>query len=206
MSFAERHKAWLLPLLALGVAGVVYMNIQMLGPKTPPSPPPGAPAAAAVAPSASAPLPEEGQGKELWGDLKALEAPSPRLLDTVELMRLGESPQDWTSPSRGAVLHPDRWPRLSLPRPAAKSPLAGAAASADAPPEPPPALPQVIFVGRTPSGPVVWIEQRPYREGDRLPSGYRVARIALDRVRFEWAGKALERTLVPLNAPPKEAP
>lgn len=202
MSFAERHKAWLLPLLALGVLGVVYMNIQMLGSKPAPTPAPAAPAATpAPAPVPAAAPQTEGQGKELWGDLRALETPSPRLLDTAELMRLGERSQEGTSPSRGAMLHPDRWPRTVAPRPAA-----AATARTDAPPEPPPPLPQVVFVARTPSGPVVWIEQRPYREGDRLPGGYRVTRIALDRVRFEWAGKALERALVPLNAPPKEAP
>ena len=32
MSFIERNKAWVLPLLGVAAASVIYMNVKMLGP------------------------------------------------------------------------------------------------------------------------------------------------------------------------------
>ncbi len=210
MSFVEKHKLWLLPLLGLGVLGVVYMNLQMF--KKPPQPAPrgtstaaapatALPAPAAMTPPPAVPPPPGAPGEELWADLRALEAPAPALADAGILLGQGERPVDPAAARRMPSLRPDVWTRLRMP--VAPPSLLEARPEAPAAPLSPPA---VTFVGETPSGPVAWIGGRPFRPGDLTPSGFRVTRIALDRVRFERPGQVVEQPVLPLAVPPKEAP
>lgn len=209
MSFVEKHKAWLLPVLALGVAGVVYMNVKTLSkPPAPASRPSEAPnqgpapapaPAPAAAPTAVPPRPAGPEG-ELWADLRTLEAPWPALNQSEEVMRRSERPLEADASSAQPVFHPDRWARLPKPKVLVPPPvIQGPAAPAPRLVPPPP----VAFVGNTPSGPVAWIEGKPWQEGAVLPGGYRLKRILLDRVVLEGPAGLEERALV---QPPKEGP
>ncbi len=218
MSFVERHKVWLLPLLGLGVIGVVYLNMRMLGG----SPAPAATSESAAAdpkpqgmapmpavvlppPPEAAPIAQPSGTQDLWADLRALETPPSSLTATAELLSKGERPRDLSTARRMPGFHPDQWERVGRMKPLPAVPDRESPSMAE-PEKVPPPLPVVTFVGRTPEGPIAWIQQRPCREGDLLPDGYRIVRIALDRVRFEWAGRSFERPVLPLSAPPKEAP
>lgn len=106
MSFIQRHKLWLLPLLGVGCAWGLWNTYRTISP-APKGPLPEEPPRAAM-PEAAAPAPEPSPapsfpppgpapvppsaGPNLWSDLRALEAPPPALLRVDELLKQGEQP------------------------------------------------------------------------------------------------------------------
>lgn len=198
MSFVEKHKAWLLPLLGVGIAAVVLMNVKLLSakpaPATPDAPQP-APAAPEPAPAAApaAPAPEE-QGADLWADLRPLAVVPPELAQEGALRdRARQSLAD----SQFRVVAPE------VSHPALKEEVVAKApktAEPEAPPQPPPEL---DFLLRTPGGGArAWIAGRSYAQGQTLAgTPYRVKRIGTSRVLLDGPGGATERSTNPLERP-----
>lgn len=182
MSFVERHKAWLLPLLGLGVVGVVLLNVNTfrkpaVSNPPPPSEAPSAPVAGAVTPAVIPPPPPEAvpnppEGGDLWADLRSLEAPAPQLNDLPNLMTLAEQPLSEVAQPRPR-LHPEAWGRLpALP----DIPKATGEASA------PPPLPMLDFILRTPKGRWAYFSGRPFTVGQSPDGHHRVLSIEARRV------------------------
>lgn len=187
MSFIERNKVWLLPLLGVGVLGVVWMNVQTFKPKKPPvALPPPAPAAAtpsnaapepAPAPVPVAPAPEPAPvpagGADLWSDLRPLEAPSPRLSQADEMLKEGARPVEVSRLGQPAEpeLDPRSWQALPEPR----FPKVATASAAPKAPSATPVL-GLILEG---SGGVreAWFGGRPYREGQSPDGAHRIKQI-----------------------------
>jgi len=218
-SFIERNKAWVLPLLGVAAAGVIYMNVKMLGPSAkavaPPAPPPAAgapgPAPQPVAPPPPAPPPQSAPPRpetpDLWSDLRALEEPWAGLNQTEAILARG-------GPSLTADLLRPPTPTLSTPkslqvpepRPIAVS---GPASGASAPAAPPP---EVDFLIRNALGSAAWMEGSGFKVGQLLPGGWRVRRITPDMVEVEGPAGILRRWTNPLkartspHAPSSEAP
>jgi hypothetical protein len=176
LSFIEKNKVWLLPLLGLGVLGVVYMNFRTLqGDKPENAAPPVAEAAAApgAAEAPPAPAPEAvppDASTDLWADLQAFAvlpgnlAQAGPLRDRARLAlgpELGENPLLTLEKPTGAA----------LAKPAKKPLEAGSGASEGAPPE-------LDFLIHGPKGSFAWFDGRAYRAGESLPDGgYTVSRI-----------------------------
>lgn len=160
MSFIEKNKAWILPLLGVAAAGVVYLNIRTMS--APPAPPAAPPAPEPVAAPAT---PEGTSSGDLWEDLRKFAAPPPALADengfrdqarrsTGGALRVPEA--DATLPSPSAVREPKP---ISEPKP--KS-----GAGPETPSHPPPGL---DFLIQGPTGSRAWLEGRPYRSGEKIP-------------------------------------
>lgn len=228
MSFVEKNKAWLLPLLGILAAGVVYMNFQMMGKPSRPAgvqppagpggaaPAPGtAPAPAAAPPSPPAPPPAPGPraaaagSPDLWSDLRVLEEPAPALNQTDALLKAG------AGALKASDLHPAPMadlPAFGLRVPEPKAPPAAAkgAPGPAAPPPPPP--PEVDFLIRNPKGASAWMGGSGFKEGQVLPGGWRVRKVYQDRVEVEGPGGVLRRWTNPVKArlaapaPVSEAP
>lgn len=178
MSFVEKNKAWLLPLLAVGVLGVVYMNIRTMsasptppaGPPTDSETPPGAdpgvssgtetPVAVPSAPGS----PEANAGADLWADLRGLAAPPPYLADentfrdlarrsALEAIRDQSKPANLTLPSDVRVPLP---PVETAEKPGPKGSL------------PEPQVPELDFLIHGASGSRAWLEGKGYRSGQAI--------------------------------------
>ena len=177
MSFIEKNKAWLLPLLGLGILGVGYMNF-----RTPPVDKPPAESASAspeAAPPAEVPPPVPGNDEateapgDLWNDLKPFAvlpgnlAQASVLTDRARLA-LGpelrvDSPLSLGRPTGAALSTP-------LPKPG------GQGASVQAAPGG--GLPELDFLIHGPQGSYAWFGGRPYQTGEKLlDSGYTLSRI-----------------------------
>jgi hypothetical protein len=189
MSFAEQNKRWLLPVLGLALAGVVWINLSA---RTPASS--GDAAGPAGNPPDEAP-PDRPPATEA-GDLRALQAPSVEDNDTVPLLLAGRQPLDEalrTGPRRPA-LHPEAWAGLAeAPAPPAPPPAPGAS---PAPATSPRSLDFTLESGNRQE---VWVGGRAYRPGDSLPGGYRLRGLAPGGAMV--AGPGGDR-LLPLNPPP----
>ena len=184
MSFVERHKLWLLPVLGLGVAVVGWYNVQAFsGPKAPPPdplPPQQAPAEAQPAPSspeapAAAAGPASpmggGEGAGLWDDLKPLAQVPGDLnrLEALDTQARGVLPASALQEGGSEALRlvgPRVWIPKERPRPSAGIHEAG-----------PPAPDPDILV-QLPEGRRVWIDGVGYREEEALAQKpWRVRRI-----------------------------
>lgn len=218
MSFIERHKTWLLPLLAVGVGAVIWYDLGSLGaPPTPASasapspanvpaaasapPPPEVPAtegpAAAPAASGSAPA-RPPLGPDAWADLRYLNAVPGALGDASGLATRATRPLDpdqLTPPASGPA--PVRLEAPSL----LVLPQVGAGEAA-----PPPEL---DFISRTPEGLRAWYQGLGFRAGETiLGTGYRIREIHPPRVVLEGPAGPVVQSTVRLErpAPAQETP
>lgn len=177
MSFIEKNKVWLLPLLGLGILGVGYMNFRT-GDKLPVE---SAPAQPEVAPPAEAPAaspvdsgnPEGTEATaDLWSDLKPFAIlPGNLAQDSVLTDRarvalgteLGiESPLSLGRPA---------WASLAAPAPKHEKQGAAPGASAGG-------LPELDFLIHGPRGSYAWFGGHAYQIGEKLlDSGYTLSRI-----------------------------
>jgi hypothetical protein len=189
VSFAERNKRWLLPTLAVAVAGVVWSNLP-----DPPAPArePQAPAAAEGAPAddtepeAFAAKPASGAGAE--AELKALEAPPAEANETAPLLLEGRRALSGALRQQQAVLHPEQWRDLYQP------PLPRNAQSPKVAAGPPPPL---DFIIQTDTRREAWMNGHGFQQGAALGDGYVVKRITADGIVL--AGPAGD-VAVPLRA------
>lgn len=193
MSFVERNKAWILPLLAVGVAGVVYLNVGTL---SGPAPAPAVPAGAAPTPVAAAPAlpvtPDPATSDAtLWDDLKPFAVVPPGLVQTEALQAqatavLGEK-----------ILRPppSTFPSFPVPSdPAGSRPM-------DREPGPvalPGPAPDPEFLIEVPEGRRAWFSGEGYREHQRLDgSSFLIKRIGRERVVLEGPGGSQTRSTHP---------
>jgi len=212
LSFVEKNKTWLLPLLGVGVAAVAYLNfrkparprpapaVQAKAAPAPPAAPPPAPGLvmappAAMAPAAPASAPmmaaaAPGTGADLWGDLKPLAVPPGSSLQESALReRCRESLDPLLDPGFPAGL-PHPGPVREAAAAPAPAPVRIAAAG-PAPVKPARPLPQLEFILTGDGPPRAWLEGRLYREGQSLPGGaFRVGAIGWNQVALiDPAGK-----------------
>ena len=183
MSFIERNKTWLLPVLAVGVVAVLWSNLHDSGPSpttaTPAAPesatpsPQGAPvtgeAPSTPAPVAAPPSPLPPLGPEAWADLRPLNSASVVLKPSLDLAA------EATHPLSHAQLFPPPFQSSasqSLASPAMLVlPKSGNSASAA---EPPP----LEFISRTPDGLRAWYDGVGFKAGQTiLGTAYRVLEI-----------------------------
>ena len=191
MSFVEKHKTWLLPLLGVGVAAVGYLNFRTVAP----GPVPVALDSAQPLPPARAAEPAPAGPADLWSDLVALAKPPAALVQEGAL-------RDRCRTQLGALLEAPAAPRLLRPgRVREAEPDQVAAPSAAATPKPvpaePPPVPTVDFILTGPSGAAAWIKGHAYHPGQAIPGGpYRVDAIEGNRVGLASAqGKTTYQTL-----------
>lgn len=204
MSFVEKHKAWLLPLLGLAAAGVVYMNIRAFSGSPAPAAAEGQPPAETPENPEPAPQPEaapesgSGGDGDLWADLRGLAEVPPALKDEAAMR----------SRARTGVV--DLMKPLDPPsvlRPAAvrepKAPTPPVAAAEAAPGEPPP----LDFLVQGGQGGRAWFEGAPFRSGQALP-GTRlvVGPISGSKVTLKSPSGPRVLSTNPLHAPAPEAP
>lgn len=188
MAFVEQNKRWLLPLLGLAVAGVLWLNLtgqpwQAAPATTPGAPPPPQPAGSdgVAEPEAQPPAPDAqgmaqaGPGPVPGNELKALEAPAPVANDPAPLLVAGRLAvtAELRQPPRPPLLHPDQWrtlPQPAMGRPAAPAPARTTVALA-LPPRP-------EFLFENAAGRMAWLKGRGYQPGDALEGGYTLRRIS----------------------------
>jgi hypothetical protein len=185
LSFVEKNKAWLLPLLGLGVGIVGFLNYRSFtaAPAPPEAAVPGPATAAVPAPVAPAPAPPSpapaAAGSDVWSDLEALAAPPAALTQEGPLKdrcreNLGkflDAPAAFTLPLPGWVREAER-----------EQPATAAAVPAK-PVGPPPVPPQVEFIFSGGSGATAWVKGHPYRVGEMIrPGPFSVASIERARV------------------------
>jgi len=169
VSFIEKNKAWILPLLGVGVLGVLYLNFRPTPPPAPPSGPevpvaPGTPAPEPTpAPAVATPAPGAAEG-DIWEDLRAFAVPPPFLADE-------NSFRDRARRSAQAALQ-DTSPTLALDAPTGvrepvppPEPSAKTGVGLPATPAPPPEL---DFLIHGPTGARAWFEGQSYRSGQAI--------------------------------------
>jgi hypothetical protein len=167
VSFVERNRRWLLPLLGAGVAGVLWMNLPV---RTAAAAEHAAPAAAPEAPPQDDAQPQPPPvALSLEQDFKFLETPEPS--DPVGLLAAGRQVLGAAlREPRRAELHPDQWGRLPGIPPPSRAPGPGPRAALQPPPP-------VDFLIETSAGPEAWIKGVGYRPGATLEGGYKLKRI-----------------------------
>lgn len=167
MSFIEKNKVWLLPLLGLGVLGVGYMNFRTLQgePAAPeaaaPAETPQEPAPVSAPETPAAPAPEG----DLWADLQAFALVPGNLSDANRLkdrarLALGAE----LGAGNGLTLEKPAWSGLSVQtvRPAGTAP----ASHAD-----PGQVPEPEFLIHGPQGSFAWFAGQAYRAGEPIQHG-----------------------------------
>lgn len=161
MSFVEDNKAWILPLLGLGAAAVIWLNVRTFNapPAAPQEPlPPSATAPPAPPPAEvqSAPV----QDESLWEDLRPT-AFVPADLETrgsLEQQALSRLPPEAFLPPPGAqILRPAGGEPAPVQR---RLPSAQGTTPAPAPP------PDFLIEG--PAGSRAWFDGQGYRPGQAL--------------------------------------
>ncbi len=170
MSFIEKHKVWLLPLLGLGVLGVGYMNFRTLRGNPPPV------ASEPVPPEPTpeiAETPEAAQpSADLWSDLRPFAILPGNLAQESTFMdraRVALGPE-LTLAAPLALGNPHE---ASLGKPAQKPGDQGTSLGFSE--GEPPAL---DFLIHSPHGTYAWFGGRAYRVGEKLQeSGYTLSRI-----------------------------
>jgi len=149
VSFIERNKLWLLPILGVAAAGVLWLNL---------------PASPLVAGEALAAKPEvqetplEVIAPPAATELQSLGAPAPEANDPEPLLLAGRQPLglELRLPSRRPVLHRDQWAKLAQ-APPQYTPARGASAPMALAPPPTPDF--IIDNGKQRS---VWIKGKAY--------------------------------------------
>jgi hypothetical protein len=187
LSFVEKNKAWLLPLLGLGVGIVGFLNYRSFtaapAPAEAAGPGPATAPTAALPPVPVAPAPgpstPAATGSDVWSDLEALAAPPAALTQEgplkdrcrENLARFLGAPAAITLPLPGWVREAER-----------EQPATAAAVPAK-PAGPPPVPPQVEFIFSGGSGATAWVQGHPYRVGEIIrPGPFSVASIERARV------------------------
>jgi len=166
VSFIEKNKAWILPLLGVGVLGVLYLNLRPTPAPAPQGPAPGAETAAPAVAEAPLPPPEKTAGTpetDIWEDLRTFATPPPALADENTFRdRARRSAQEalQSAPLTLALAIPGgvREP-APIPEPGEK-PSTGIETLS-----PPPEL-EFLIHGAT--GARAWFEGQPYRTGQAL--------------------------------------
>jgi hypothetical protein len=185
MSFIEKNKAWLLPVLGVGVAAVIWFNVQTFTASPSPSPAPATPAATPGDMAQAPPAPPSNPGSEvsaptnhsaelgsgLWDDLKPMAVVPPGLADLgpLESLARGVLSDSVLKDTAGSIQ------RLAAPRlwqPEVKR----SASSKDGQPNEP--APDPDLVVHLPEGGRAWFNGAGYREQDSLKgSPWRVRRV-----------------------------
>lgn|GEM_PF-5503904 len=222
MSFVQKNKAWLLPILGAGVVWAFWNMYQAFTPvPAAPVQPASAPLAgvppAPVAPAPSptplpAPLPPPpppqpsappAANAGLWADLTALEASPAELNRTEELLKEGEKPltpagmQELPEPQ----LSPEEWRGLPEPQILRVAPR-GESMTPAAP------LPRLDFVLERDDTKVkeAWMGGRGYREGASPNGTHRIKRITDNTVLLAGpTGEILLTTDLGTAPPPPKA-
>ena len=198
MSFVEKNKAWLLPLLVVGAAAVIYMDFHTSAPAAALPAAPALPAqagpangpATTPAPPPSVPSPAMGGGPgAIWDDLKALAHPPAAILEENALRQRCRSNLD----ALLDVRFPTGLPRPGAVREASSERSAPPPGPGAAPARPAPPMPELSFILSGPGGLRAWFKGRPYREGDEIAGGgFRVGSIRRNRVGLvDAAGKTV---------------
>ena len=182
MSFAERNKRWLLPLLGLASAGVLWMNLS--GTEAPAKDrAPSVEAPESAAGTDPPPPPTQAGGHDLA-------APPPQANDTAPFLLAGHLAL--SAALRGSPeppgLHPDQWKNLPNPPPA---PPPQVGISLPALKTPPP----LEFIIETGSGRQAWLGGRGYRQGDTLEGGFVLKRVTPGGIVLSSPAGMEERTL-----------
>ena len=162
MSFVEDNKTWVLPLLGLGTAAVIWLNVRTFNQDPLPAQEPPAPLDTATpSPQATAPVPSApAQDEALWDDLRPvafvpaeLELRAP--LEQRALLPL--PPQAFLAASIPAV------PRPRGQEPAQEARLAPVSGGGTPLPPPP-----ADFLIEGPGGTQAWFEGHGYHTGQTL--------------------------------------
>lgn len=205
MSFIEKNKAWLLPLLAAGVLGVGYMNYRSFTGE-PAAPDGAAPQETAHPSEAAAPVPappsqaEEpneasAESGNLWADLESFAIVPGELGQEGPLRDRARVALD-PALTREPLLLLDKPTHSSL-QPVRPKPAGGSGPDLAAPP-------QLDFLIHTPQGAFAWFEGRGYRVGESLgDGGYVVNRIGATSVELTGPGGAILEYTNPLHSPRK---
>lgn len=205
MSFIEKHKAWVLPLLGAGLLGVGYMNYRTFQTEAPAEEGAAEPVPEAMPPEESTVPSEPSEGNapaDVWGDLQPFAvlpeelAQDDRLKDRARVAL----PSQLTFDVPLLLSKPSGAP-LAL-GPVSPSAPAATSLAATTPPD-------LEFVVRGPAGSFAWFDGKAHRVGDPVgESGYTVLQIGTTHVVLRGpAGRRLEYTnpiLVP--SPSEEAP
>lgn len=198
MSFIEKNKAWLLPLLGLGILGVGYMNFRTL--QVDQSPTESVPVQPAMTPPAELPLasgnPEGTEAAaDLWSDLQPFAVLPGNLSQATVLtdqarVALGpelgiESPLSLGRPASAS---------FTAPTPKPRGQGSTLEVSGDG-------LPELDFLIHGAQGSHAWFGGRAYRTGEMIPhTGYTLSRIGPTFVELTGPqGKVVESTH-PFNA------
>ena len=203
MSFTERNKFWLLPLLGLVLAWVAWLNLPGAEPaKSGPrhGGAPGGPAGPAGREEPSfagldaedeVRSPDPGGESEAPGEggPKALEPPPPEANETASLLLEGRRAlgSGLREPAP-AALHPDQWRGLYRPG-ALQAAVPGPA------PRTPFQAPVLDFLIETPTRREAWINGTGYRTGEVLGDGHTLKRIKAASVVLAAPGGEVEVAL-----------
>lgn len=160
MSFIENNKTWILPLLGLGAAAVIWMNVRAFSPASPAVQEPSPPIETTPTRPADIP-PPSGINDTLWDDLRPV-AFVPTGLEsraTFDQKALSSLPlAAFSAPVAHPVARPNKLEPARSPR---KVTLPGESAPvASAPP------PDFLIDG--PGGAQAWFEGQGYRTGQPL--------------------------------------
>jgi hypothetical protein len=161
MSFVEKNKTWILPVLGLGAGAVVWFNIRTFNPPAPSGQTaPSTMAAAPAPPPAPEAPPAAGAGAALWDDLSPVTFVPAELgvratLEQQALTRLG--PGAFADPAAPLVTRPGA---AESPRNPQQSSHFKGGAPAFAPP------PDFLIEG--PGGTQAWFDGHGYRTGQPL--------------------------------------
>ncbi len=209
MSFVERHKLWLLPVLAAGVAAVGWFNYQSFTGSKPAvaatsgDPQPAEPTAAPPsppAPSLSTPEPAPAGSGGVWDDLKALAVvPADwNRLDSLDTQARAPLPVASLREGPGDLI------RLAGPRMREAQNRPRPSGSGEAPPSAPP--PDILI--QLPEGSRVWFDGVGYRERQELGRApWRVRKIYPRAVELQGPGGTEVKSIHPAPKPEsKEGP
>lgn len=206
MSFIEKNKVWLLPLLALGVLGVGYMNYRTFTEEPAGAPAPGGETAQAASPQAETSVPPEGPApstdqngveagpgsENLWADLEPF-AVVPGGLAQEEPLRDRARVAIDPALTQPSPLFLDKPIHSSL-QPVQVKPTGISGTDQVRPP-------QLEFLIHTPQGSFAWFEGRGYRVGDSLAAGgYTVSRIGAMSVELTGPGGSVLEYTNPIHS------
>ena len=166
MSFIEKNKTWILPLLGLGAAGVIWMNVRAFNPAPSTAPEPLPPVEAAPSPLAVADAPPaSGINESLWDELRpvAFVPTSLEVRATFEQKALHSLPPEaFSTPEAPSVARP------SGSEPSRSSRTMPGSTGSGAPGTAPQPAPSPDFLIDGPGGAKAWFDGQGYRIGQPL--------------------------------------